>query len=106
VLAGRVPKIQATALNLQGQRNTFMNQIPKTLIAAAALGGALSLGVGIGQAGADQPRMHAALDALRAARSNLVDANNDKGGHRAKAIRYVNIAIDEVQAGIRYDRRN
>jgi hypothetical protein len=52
----------------------------------------------------DQPRMEAALDQLRSARSNLDAATADKGGHREKAIDYVNKAIDEVKKGIEYDR--
>ncbi|MBA2704166.1 MAG: hypothetical protein H0U60_09970 [Blastocatellia bacterium] len=48
----------------------------------------------------DQPRMQRALDLLRDAKSNLDAATSDKGGHRARAIRYVNNAIDEVKKGI------
>lgn len=51
-------------------------------------------------AAADQPHMQKALDNLRQARSNLERATSDKGGHRRKAIGYVNSAIDEVQKGI------
>jgi hypothetical protein len=49
---------------------------------------------------ADQPHMQRALENLRQAKSNLERASNDKGGHRVKAIGYVNSAIDEVQKGI------
>ena len=48
----------------------------------------------------DQPHMQAALDLLRAARSNLEAASSDKGGHRVRAIAFVNSAIDEVKKGI------
>jgi hypothetical protein len=48
----------------------------------------------------DQPHMQRALDLLRAAKSNLEAATTDKGGHRARAIGYVNNAIDEVKKGI------
>ena len=48
----------------------------------------------------DQPHMQAALDSLKSARGKLVNANNDKGGHRANALRLINQAIDEVNAGI------
>lgn len=48
----------------------------------------------------DQPHMQRALDLLRQARSNLEAATSDKGGHRRKAIGYVNDAIDEVKKGI------
>jgi hypothetical protein len=76
------------------------------MLQLAALSGALALGVAIGQATADQPRMHAALDALQMARAELYAANADKGGHRVNALRLVNEAIREVRAGIAYDRRN
>lgn len=53
-----------------------------------------------------QPRMQSALDSLRAAQRDLRAADDDKGGHRAKALKLVEEAIDQVEAGIRYDRRN
>jgi len=59
----------------------------------------------VGRASADQPRMQAALDALRLAERELMAADNDKGGHRAKAIVHTRKAIDEVEKGIRFDRR-
>ncbi len=49
---------------------------------------------------ADQPHMQRALDLLRDAKSNLEAATADKGGHRERAIGYVNSAIDEVRKGI------
>lgn len=58
-----------------------------------------------GRASAAQPEMQAALTNLREARANLDRATNDKGGHRAKAVRLVNDAIGEVEAGMRFDRR-
>ncbi len=48
----------------------------------------------------DQPHMQRALDLLRDAKSNLEAATSDKGGHRVRAIGYVNNAIDEVKKGI------
>jgi hypothetical protein len=48
----------------------------------------------------DQPRMQRALELLHDAKSNLEAATSDKGGHRARAIGYVNNAIDEVKKGI------
>ena len=53
---------------------------------------------------ADQPAMHAALASLVQARDSLQKASHDKGGHRVKAIRAVDAAIVEVQAGINFDR--
>jgi hypothetical protein len=54
---------------------------------------------------ADQPRMQAALDALKIAQRELQAATDDKGGHRVKALRLVNQAMDQVERGIRFDRR-
>jgi hypothetical protein len=50
-----------------------------------------------------QPQMRDALQNLRQAQQNLESASHDKGGHRAKALQYVQRAIEEVQAGIQYD---
>jgi len=59
-----------------------------------------------GRASADQPRMHAALEHLRAAKVELENATDDKGGHRRKAIAFTNDAIAQVERGIAYDRRH
>lgn len=48
----------------------------------------------------DQPHMQNALNALENAKDSLNKATSDKGGHRKKAIGYVNEAIDEVKKGI------
>ena len=57
-------------------------------------------GFAAGAAYAGQPRMHAALNYLRNARAELVSARADKAGHREAAIKLVDEAIGEVQAGI------
>jgi hypothetical protein len=49
----------------------------------------------------DQPNMEEALDRLKDAKKDLEKATSDKGGHRVKAIEYVNLAMDEVKAGIK-----
>jgi type VI protein secretion system component VasK len=54
----------------------------------------------------DQPRMQAARADLQAARAQLRNATNDKGGHRARALDQVDEALTEVNAGIRFDRRH
>jgi uncharacterized protein YPO0396 len=54
----------------------------------------------------DQPRMQAARADLQAARGQLHNATNDKGGHRARALEHVDAALAEVNAGIRFDRRH
>jgi hypothetical protein len=53
-----------------------------------------------------QPHMRSALDHLRAARSDLRSATPDKGGHRAKAIQLTDAAIEQVQRGMKFDRRH
>jgi hypothetical protein len=53
---------------------------------------------------AQQVHMQAALDALLSAQKHLDEAVADKGGHRAKAMRLVHQAVDEVRAGIEYAR--
>ncbi len=83
-----------------------MSMTAKGFAAAGALGLALTTGVWIGQATADQPAMHNALANLQQAKSNLQNATSDKGGHRVAAIAHVDAAIAEVRAGIAADRRN
>jgi hypothetical protein len=56
-------------------------------------------------AGADQPKMHEALASLEQARQAMQQASDDKGGHRLRAIRAIDMAIRETRAGIEYDRR-
>lgn len=54
----------------------------------------------------NQPHMRAALHHLQEARKELDAAEQDKGGHRAKAIDLTQSAIDEVKAGIGFaDKR-
>jgi hypothetical protein len=43
-----------------------------------------------------------ALGSLQAARAELVRATANKGGHRDRAIKLVDQAIGETQAGISY----
>ena len=52
-----------------------------------------------------QPKMRAALDSRRGAERALEQASHDKGGHRAKALQLTKQAIDEVQAGIKFDNK-
>ncbi len=52
----------------------------------------------------DHPHMEAALKALDKARSELQEANHDFHGHRMKAIELVNIASEEIRAGLASDK--
>jgi hypothetical protein len=53
---------------------------------------------------ADQPHMEAALSSLQQAKVSLEKATADKGGHRVKALKAIDQAIAQVQAGIDFDR--
>ena len=73
-----------------------------TVLAASIGHGALSQ-----TAGADpQPKMHDALDSLKSALSSLQSATDDKGGHRVKAIAATKTAIEQTEAGIKFDNRH
>ena len=72
----------------------------KVALGATALAATLTCGVFVGVAIAGQPHMHAALDDLRSARSELDQAEHNKGGHREEAIRLIDQAIDQVKEGI------
>lgn len=78
----------------------------KTSLTAAAIVAAMATSFVVGQANADQPKMHDALSNLKEARADLLSASNDKGGHRQRALANVNAAINQVEAGIRFDRRH
>lgn len=53
-----------------------------------------------------QPHMRSALALLQTARNQLEKATSDKGGHRAKAIRAVDVAIAETRQGIHFDNQH
>lgn len=76
------------------------------LVIALLIVTAIASGFVAGRAGADQPRMQAALEHLRLAKVELEKADRDKGGHRENALRLTNDAIAEVERGINYDRRH
>jgi hypothetical protein len=54
----------------------------------------------------EQRHMTAALDRLEGAKVELEAADHDKGGHRAKALRLTQEAIEEVRAGINSDNKH
>ena len=79
-------------------------------ISTLALAAALTLVVGSGlvrDASADpQPRMKSALEHLESAREALKGADDDKGGHRVKAIDLTAKAIEEAKAAISFDNHH
>lgn len=56
------------------------------------------------QVRADQPRMRETLQHLREARASLQAAEQNKGGHREKALQLIDQAIAEVEAGMHVAR--
>ena len=70
-------------------------------IVAISLAVGITAGAGV-TAIAAQPNMQQALDHLIAADTFLARANDNKGGHRAKARSLISLAIKEVRAGIRF----
>jgi hypothetical protein len=70
------------------------------LLLAFTLGIMLASGVLIQNVQAGQPHMYNALDNLKAARHQLEVAEEDKGGHRTRAIGIIDNAIEEVKLGI------
>lgn len=76
----------------------------KRALIVAAVAALPALGFVAGQAMAYQPHMQNALERLRSARAELSAAAADKGGHRIRAIDYVDRAIEETRAGIAYAR--
>jgi len=72
--------------------------------AMAAIG--LLFAGGTQTASADQPNMHATLRLLNQAEAKLRAATPNKGGHRAKALRLIAEAKQEVQLGIQYARQH
>ena len=78
-----------------------------TFALTAMLATVIGRGAYLSTADADpQPKMHEALSSLRVAKRQLEAASADKGGHRAKAIKLTQDAIDQVEAGIKFDNRN
>ncbi len=61
----------------------------------------------VSSAAADpQPRMENALKHLNEAHDELVAAEADKGGHRAKALGFTEQAIKQVEAGIAFANKH
>jgi hypothetical protein len=71
----------------------------RRMLAAAALG-APTLALSALPAEAYQGNMERALSALEAAMQSLQAATPNKGGHRERAMRLIEHAMGEVQAGI------
>lgn len=82
------------------------NPVKHSRIRLVVVAAIFAAGLVAGRVTADQPRMQAALDSLRTAERELQAADNDKGGHRQKAMDLVRKAIEQVEKGIQYDRKH
>ena len=72
---------------------------PAVYLATGMLIGGLAMSF---SADANQPNMQAALNSLRTAKQELVQARPNKGGHRERALNFVNAAISETEQGLAY----
>ncbi len=77
----------------------FFPKSPAAILLLGITAGAIA---GACVAMAAQPNMQAALGSLQAARAELIKAIPNKGGHRERAIQFVDSAIGETRAGISY----
>ena len=77
-----------------------MSSRAKSVLIATGFVAGLTASFMAGVSTARQPAMRNALENLQQARANLNNATADKAGHRVEALRLVNLAIDQVQAGI------
>jgi hypothetical protein len=48
--------------------------------------------------------IHDAIDALRAARADLMEASHDFGGHREEAVRSIDASIHQLEVCLQYDK--
>jgi hypothetical protein len=78
----------------------------RKLFAIALLVVALGSGFYAGRASAVQNHMVNARNHLNLAKEQLEAAAEDKGGHRVAALKLVNDAIGEVNAGINFANRH
>lgn len=73
----------------------------KTIFAVVIIT-ALLIGVTVGICAADELHMRVALQHLRDAKEQLEKAAPNKGGHREKAIKHIDRAIEQVMEGIEF----
>jgi hypothetical protein len=48
--------------------------------------------------------IHDAIEALRAARGDLMEASHDFGGHREEAVRSIDASIHQLEICLQYDK--
>jgi hypothetical protein len=77
-----------------------VNRRAALTLGAAALAGLVAYPLTSGTASAEEPRhkrIHAALEALRAAKEEIEETRNDWGGHKKEAIESIDRAIHHLE---------
>jgi outer membrane murein-binding lipoprotein Lpp len=85
--------------------STLKTTAPRLRAAYSALAAAAFAFAFVAGCASTQPHMQSALDHLNAARGELEQAASNKGGHRERAIEFVNQAIAQVEEGMSFARR-
>jgi hypothetical protein len=100
----RIVKAYVTARGRQNHCHISMEDIMLRLVTRQRLLIALTIAtsMGIGYALAQQPHMDATLRLLQDAHHELEQAVPNKGGHRERALGFIDQAIGQVRDGIAY----
>jgi len=77
------------------------------LAASAGAIGALAMINGFASADKKEhhPHIHKAIEELREAKKELKEANHDFGGHREKALKECDEAIEQLELALKHDRK-
>lgn len=51
------------------------------------------------------PHLHAAIHELKEARHELKTADHDFGGHREEAVKAIDVAMEQLEVALKFDRR-
>ena len=75
------------------------------LAAVAGTVGALAMINGIASAKEHHPHIHKAIEELREAKKELKEADHDFGGHREKALKACDEAIEQLEKALKFDKK-
>ena len=76
----------------------------RSMLMAAMVGVSTLCVAGVGIAAPKHPRMHAALHELKESRVELKEAAHDFGGHREKALKAADHAIEQLELALKFAR--
>ena len=84
-----------------------MAAAPVTPVVGATTGVKTEHGEGIekGRHHERHPMIHEAMKKLKRAKEDLEKADHDFGGHRAKAIQSIDVALQELRAALEFDKK-